>query len=134
MNLAPFIDGSYGIAVLFLIGIGVLTFTRYRRAVTPAARGRDTLMRARKKRRLYLLLACGLCLCAATGLMLAAFSSTLTYFLSPRAGARQRPGAGHEISASAASSRSAPSPPASPRARTRPPPHSASPTARPRCR
>ncbi|HEY1855991.1 cytochrome c maturation protein CcmE [Acidocella sp.] len=42
-------------------------------------------MRARKKRRLYLVLTCGLCLCAATGLMLAAFSSTLTYFLSPRA-------------------------------------------------
>ena len=42
-------------------------------------------MRARKKRRLYLVLACGLCLCAATGLMLVAFSSTLTYFLSPRA-------------------------------------------------
>jgi heme exporter protein CcmD len=33
MNLAPFIDGSYGITVLFLAGIGVLTFTRYRRAV-----------------------------------------------------------------------------------------------------
>ncbi|HEY1857950.1 cytochrome c maturation protein CcmE [Acidocella sp.] len=41
-------------------------------------------MRARKKRRLYLVLTCGICLCAATGLMLAAFSSTLTYFLSPR--------------------------------------------------
>ena len=41
-------------------------------------------MRARKKRRLYLVLTCGLCLCTATGLMLAAFSSTLTYFLSPR--------------------------------------------------
>jgi cytochrome c-type biogenesis protein CcmE len=41
-------------------------------------------MQARKKRRLYLVLTCGLCLCAATGLMLAAFSSTLTYFLSPR--------------------------------------------------
>jgi hypothetical protein len=33
MNLAPFIDGSYGITTLFLIGISVLTFTRYRRAV-----------------------------------------------------------------------------------------------------
>jgi heme exporter protein CcmD len=33
MNLAPFIDGSYGITVLFLAGVGVLTFTRYRRAV-----------------------------------------------------------------------------------------------------
>jgi cytochrome c-type biogenesis protein CcmE len=41
-------------------------------------------MQARKKRRLYLVLTCGLCLCVATGLMLAAFSSTLTYFLSPR--------------------------------------------------
>ena len=50
----------------------------------PAARGGNTLMQARKKRRLYLVLTCGLCLCAATGLMLAAFSSTLTYFLSPR--------------------------------------------------
>jgi heme exporter protein CcmD len=33
LNLAPFIDGSYGITVLFLAGIGALTFTRYRRAV-----------------------------------------------------------------------------------------------------
>ncbi len=33
MNLAPFIDGSYGLTVLFLAGIGVLTFSRYRRAV-----------------------------------------------------------------------------------------------------
>ncbi len=41
-------------------------------------------MRAPKKRRLYLVLACGICLSAATGLSLAAFSSTLTYFLSPR--------------------------------------------------
>jgi len=41
-------------------------------------------MRAPKKRRLYLVLACGLCLSAAVGLSLAAFSSTLTYFLSPR--------------------------------------------------
>lgn len=41
-------------------------------------------MRGAKKRRLYLVLACGLSLSAATGLMLAAFSSTLTYFLSPR--------------------------------------------------
>ena len=32
MNLAPFIDGSYGVAVLFLLGIGVATFARYRRA------------------------------------------------------------------------------------------------------
>ncbi|HEY1855992.1 heme exporter protein CcmD [Acidocella sp.] len=33
MNLAPFIDGSYGVTVLFLAGIGTLTFARYRRAV-----------------------------------------------------------------------------------------------------
>ncbi len=32
-TLAPFIDGSYGVTVVFLIGIGVLTFARYRRAV-----------------------------------------------------------------------------------------------------
>ena len=32
MNLAPFIDGSYAVTVVFLIGIGVLTFARYRRA------------------------------------------------------------------------------------------------------
>jgi Heme exporter protein D (CcmD) len=33
VNLAPFIDGSYGIVALYLAGIGVLTFVRYRRAV-----------------------------------------------------------------------------------------------------
>ncbi len=33
MNFAPFIDGSYGVTVVFLLGIGVLTFGRYRRAV-----------------------------------------------------------------------------------------------------
>ena len=32
MNLAPFIDGSYGVTVAFLIGIGVLTYARYTRA------------------------------------------------------------------------------------------------------
>jgi hypothetical protein len=32
MNSAPFINGSYGITVAFLIGIGFLTFNRYRRA------------------------------------------------------------------------------------------------------
>ena len=32
MNFAPFIDGSYGITVVFLLGIGILTFARYRRA------------------------------------------------------------------------------------------------------
>jgi Heme exporter protein D (CcmD) len=32
MNLAPFIDGSYGVTCVFLICIGLLTFIRYRRA------------------------------------------------------------------------------------------------------
>ena len=41
-------------------------------------------MRARKKRRLYILLACGLGLGSSAALSLAAFSSSLTYFLSPR--------------------------------------------------
>lgn len=41
-------------------------------------------MITRKRRRLYVVLICGLSLSAATGLCLAAFSSTLTYFLSPR--------------------------------------------------
>jgi cytochrome c-type biogenesis protein CcmE len=40
-------------------------------------------MRTPKKRRLYLVLVCGLCLSGATALTLAAFSSSLTYFLSP---------------------------------------------------
>jgi hypothetical protein len=31
-DLAPFINGSYAVTVIFLIGIAVLTFTRYRRA------------------------------------------------------------------------------------------------------
>ncbi len=33
MNLTPFIDGSYGVTVIFLLGISLLTFNRYRRAV-----------------------------------------------------------------------------------------------------
>jgi heme exporter protein CcmD len=33
MNFAPFIDGSYGVTVVFLIGIAGLTFARYRNAV-----------------------------------------------------------------------------------------------------
>jgi heme exporter protein CcmD len=33
MNFAPFIDGSYGVTVVFLIGIAGLTFARYRTAV-----------------------------------------------------------------------------------------------------
>ncbi len=32
-QFAPFINGSYAISVVFLIGISVLTFTRYRRAI-----------------------------------------------------------------------------------------------------
>jgi heme exporter protein CcmD len=32
MNFAPFINGSYGVTVVFLISVAALTFTRYRRA------------------------------------------------------------------------------------------------------
>jgi Heme exporter protein D (CcmD) len=32
MNLAPFINGSFGITTAFLIGIGLLTYARYARA------------------------------------------------------------------------------------------------------
>jgi hypothetical protein len=32
MSFAPFINGSYGVTTLFLIGIGWLTFRRYQRA------------------------------------------------------------------------------------------------------
>ncbi len=32
MSFAPFINGSYGVTTLVLIGIGVLTFRRYQRA------------------------------------------------------------------------------------------------------
>ncbi len=32
MNFAPFIDGSYGVTVIFLIAIAATTFARYRRA------------------------------------------------------------------------------------------------------
>jgi hypothetical protein len=32
MNFAPFINGSYGVTTLFLVGIGFLTFRRYRLA------------------------------------------------------------------------------------------------------
>jgi heme exporter protein CcmD len=31
-QFAPFINASYGISVVFLFGIAILTFTRYRRA------------------------------------------------------------------------------------------------------
>lgn len=41
-------------------------------------------MRSAKKRRLYITLVCLLCFGGAVGLGLAAFSSSLTYFLSPR--------------------------------------------------
>ena len=41
-------------------------------------------MRVAKKRRLYLILICFVCFSGALGLGLAAFSSSLTYFLSPR--------------------------------------------------
>jgi cytochrome c-type biogenesis protein CcmE len=51
-------------------------------------------MRTPKKRRLYLLLACGVCLSAAVGLSLAAFSSTLTYFLSPASVIAKNPAPG----------------------------------------
>ncbi len=32
MSFALFINGSYGVTVVFLLGIGVLSFARYRRA------------------------------------------------------------------------------------------------------
>jgi cytochrome c-type biogenesis protein CcmE len=54
-------------------------------------------MRTPKKRRLYLVLIIGLFLTAATGLSLAAFSSTLTYFLSPREVIAKAPAAGQEF-------------------------------------
>lgn len=41
-------------------------------------------MRVAKRRRLYLILVCFICFGGALGLGLAAFSSSLTYFLSPR--------------------------------------------------
>lgn len=31
-QFAPFINGAYGVSVVFLVGIGIMTFTRYRRA------------------------------------------------------------------------------------------------------
>ncbi len=33
MKFAAFIDGSYAITIIFLIGITVLTFNRYRSAI-----------------------------------------------------------------------------------------------------
>ncbi len=49
---------------------------------------------ARKKRRLYLFFACALAVGSATALSLTAFSSTLTYFLSPRDVLAKNPAAG----------------------------------------
>ncbi|MDE8346174.1 MAG: cytochrome c maturation protein CcmE [Acidocella sp.] len=54
-------------------------------------------MRSRKQKRLFLVLACGICLSAATGLTLAAFSSTLTYFLSPGSVLAKKPAPGLEF-------------------------------------
>ena len=51
-------------------------------------------MRRPKRRRLYLVLVCGLCFASSVGLTLAAFSSSLTYFLSPRQVAQKAPAAG----------------------------------------
>jgi len=51
-------------------------------------------MRKPKTKRLYLLLLCGLCLSAAVGLTLYGFSSSLTYFLSPRQVEAHAPPAG----------------------------------------
>jgi cytochrome c-type biogenesis protein CcmE len=51
-------------------------------------------MRKPKTRRLYLMLACLLCFGAAVGLTLVGFSSSLTYFLSPRQVAAHAPPAG----------------------------------------
>jgi cytochrome c-type biogenesis protein CcmE len=51
-------------------------------------------MRTPKRRRLYLVLVCGLCLSAAVALTLAAFSSTLTYFLSPHQVEQKAPAVG----------------------------------------
>jgi cytochrome c-type biogenesis protein CcmE len=54
-------------------------------------------MRTPKRRRLYLVLVCGLCFSAAVGLSLAAFSSTLTYFLSPRQVVAKAPAVGQSF-------------------------------------
>ncbi|MDE8349990.1 MAG: cytochrome c maturation protein CcmE [Acidocella sp.] len=54
-------------------------------------------MTPRKKRRLYLLLASGIAVCSATALSLAAFSSTLTFFLGPREVLTKHPAAGMDF-------------------------------------
>ncbi len=41
-QFAPFINGSYGMSVVFLVGIAVLTFTRYRRAAKRLATAEAT--------------------------------------------------------------------------------------------
>jgi cytochrome c-type biogenesis protein CcmE len=51
-------------------------------------------MRPAKKRRLYMVLACGIGLGSATALSLSAFSSTLTYFLSPMSVLAKKPAPG----------------------------------------
>ena len=54
-------------------------------------------MRTPKRRRLYLVLVCLFCLGGATALALAGFSSTLTYFLSPRQVAAKAPPLGQSF-------------------------------------
>ncbi|WP_234729753.1 cytochrome c maturation protein CcmE [Acidocella facilis] len=54
-------------------------------------------MRAPKKRRLYLVLASLVCLGGAVALSLAAFSSSLTYFLSPRQVVARAPAPGQSF-------------------------------------
>ncbi len=54
-------------------------------------------MQALKKRRLYMVLACGIGLGSATALSLAAFSSTLTYFLGPAEVLAKAPAVGSEF-------------------------------------
>jgi heme exporter protein CcmD len=41
-QFAPFINGSYGVSVVFLIGVCALTFTRYRRALKRLASAEAT--------------------------------------------------------------------------------------------
>ena len=54
-------------------------------------------MRTPRKKRLYLVLACLVCLGGAVALTLAAFSSSLTYFLSPRQIAANAPPQGQSF-------------------------------------
>ncbi len=41
-QFAPFINGSYGVSVVFLIAVCVVTFTRYRRAIKRLAAAEAT--------------------------------------------------------------------------------------------